>query len=53
MTLDLLINRALVYRSLTAMLVLVYIGGVVSLQAVVRGLTGQESTHAVVASTLP
>jgi hypothetical protein len=30
----------------------VYFGGVVSLQAVVRGLTGQESTLAVVASTL-
>ena len=49
---DLLINRALVYGSLTAMLILVYVGGVVGLQAVFRGLTGQESTLAVVASTL-
>ena len=49
---DLLINRALVYGSLTAMLALVYFGGVVGLQAVMRGLTGQESTLAVVASTL-
>jgi hypothetical protein len=49
---DLLINRALVYGSLTAMLVLVYFGGVVSLQAALRALTGQESTLAVVASTL-
>jgi hypothetical protein len=49
---DLLINRALVYGSLTAMLVLVYFGGVVSLQAVVRAVTGQESTLAVVATTL-
>jgi hypothetical protein len=49
---DLLINRALVYGSLTTMLILVYVGGVVSLQAVFRGLTGQESTLAVVASTL-
>jgi hypothetical protein len=49
---DLLINRALVYGSLTAMLVLVYFGVVVSLQAALRSLTGQESTLAVVASTL-
>ena len=49
---DLLINRALVYGPLTAMLALVYFGGVVGLQAVLRGLTGQESTLAVVASTL-
>jgi hypothetical protein len=49
---DLLINRTLVYASLTAMLALVYFGGVVGLQAVLRGLTGQESTLAVVASTL-
>jgi hypothetical protein len=49
---DLIINRALVYGSLTAMLVLVYFGGVVGLQSVFRGLTGQESTLAVVASTL-
>jgi hypothetical protein len=49
---DLLINRALVYAPLTAMLVLVYLGGVIGLQAIVRVLTGQESTLAVVASTL-
>ncbi len=49
---DLLINRALVYAPLTAMLVLVYVGGVVSLQAAFRTLSGQESTLAVVASTL-
>ena len=49
---DLLINRALVYGSLTAMLILVYVGGVVGLQGVFRGLTGQESTLAIVASTL-
>ena len=50
--LDILINRALVYGTLTAMLVLCYIGGVVSLQAALRSLTGQESTLAIVASTL-
>ena len=49
---DLLINRALVYGSLSAMLALVYVGGVVGLQSVFRALTGQESTLAVVASTL-
>jgi len=49
---DLLINRALVYGPLTAMLALVYFGGVVGLQATLRSLTGQESTLAVVASTL-
>jgi hypothetical protein len=49
---DLLINRALVYGPLTVLLALVYAGGVVSLQFVVRTLTGQESTLAVVASTL-
>jgi MFS family permease len=49
---DLIINRALVYVSLTVLLAAVYAGGVVGLQAVLRGLTGQESTLAVVASTL-
>jgi hypothetical protein len=49
---DLLINRTLVYGALTAMLALVYVGGVVGLQAILRAMTGQESTLAVVASTL-
>lgn len=49
---DLLINRTLVYASLTAMLVLLYVGGVVSLQYAFRAITGQESQLAVVASTL-
>ena len=49
---DVLINRALVYGSLTAMLAVVYVGSVVGLQATLRALTGQESTLAVVASTL-
>jgi hypothetical protein len=49
---DLLINRALVYGSLTAMLALVYVGGVVGLQAAFRTISGQESTLAVVASTI-
>jgi hypothetical protein len=49
---DVLINRTLVYGSLTTRLVAVYVIGVVGLQAIFRGLTGQESTLAVVASTL-
>jgi hypothetical protein len=49
---DLIINRTLVYGSLTAMLALVYFGGVVGLQATLRSPTGQESTLAIVASTL-
>jgi hypothetical protein len=49
---DLLINRTLVYGSLTAVLTLVYVGSVVALQYVFRTLTGGESQLAVVASTL-
>jgi hypothetical protein len=49
---DLLINRTLVYGSLTAMLVAVYVGGVVVLQYVFRALSGGESQLAIVASTL-
>jgi hypothetical protein len=49
---DLVINRTLVYGSLTAALVAVYAGSVVALQGVFRSLTGQESQLAIVASTL-
>ena len=51
---DLLINRTLVYGSLTVMLALVYFGGVTATQALFRALTGQEQQpqYAVVASTL-
>jgi hypothetical protein len=49
---DHIINRTLVYGALTAMLALVYLGGVVLLQQAFRGLTGQESQLAIVASTL-
>ncbi len=49
---DFVINRTLVYAVLTAALALVYFGGVVSLQLVLRPLTGGESQLAVVASTL-
>jgi hypothetical protein len=49
---DRIINRALVYAVLTASLVLVYLGGVVSLQYAFRMITGRESQLGVVASTL-
>ncbi len=49
---DVLINRTLVYATLTAALALAYFGSVVLFQAVFRTLTGQESQLAVVASTL-
>jgi len=49
---DTLINRTLVYSSLTAMLVALYFVGIVVLQRVFVALTGQKSTLAVVASTL-
>src|SRR5215203_4610287 len=51
---DTLINRALVYGSLTAMLVAVYFGGVAAGQAILRTLTGQEQQPqlAIVVSTL-
>jgi hypothetical protein len=37
---DLVINRALVYGSLTALLALIYFGGVTATQAIVQALTG-------------
>ena len=49
---DVLINRTLVYGSLTATLVALYFGVIVVLQGIFVALTGQQSTLAVVASTL-
>ena len=49
---DVVINRALVYGPLTATLVALYFGGIVVLQRLFVALTGQQSTLAVVASTL-
>jgi hypothetical protein len=51
---DHLINRTLVYGSLTTMLVAVYVGGIVLSQRVFAGLTGHEELPqlAIVASTL-
>ena len=49
---DVLINRTLVYGTLTASLALLYLSCWVALQYVLRELTGQETRLAVVASTL-
>ncbi len=49
---DLIINRTLVYGTLTAILAALYFGAVVLLQRLFVALTGEESTLAVVASTL-
>jgi hypothetical protein len=50
---DIIINRTLVYGSLTAMLLAVYFGGVATTQAIFRTLTGQaeQPQTAVVVST--
>ena len=51
---DVLINRTFVYGTLTVMLGLMYLGGVATIQAIFRALTGQEQQPqlAVVVSTL-
>src|SRR6266702_998948 len=49
---DILINRTLVYGTLTAMLAVVYIGLIITLQFLLRGLISQTSDIAIVASTL-
>jgi hypothetical protein len=49
---DLIVNRTLVYGSLSVTLVALYFGGIVLLQSAFIALTGEKSTLAVVASTL-
>ena len=49
---DIIIKRTLVYTLLTALLALVYFGGVVLLQYLFRSMTGQGSPLAMVISTL-
>jgi len=51
---DIIINRTLVYGSLTALLALVYLGGVTATQAIFRTLTGEQEQPqlAIVVSTL-
>ena len=48
---DVIINRALVYGALTAVLTLVYVAGVVGLGGVVREATGRGSDEMVVAAS--
>jgi hypothetical protein len=49
---DVIINRTLVYGVLTLSLVMVYVGCIVSLQYVLRAMTGGNSQLVIVASTL-
>lgn len=49
---DVIINRALVYGSLTLSIAAVYIGGVILMEAAIRSLTGQSSDLAVAVVTL-
>jgi hypothetical protein len=49
---DILINRTIVYGSLTATLIILYFGGIVVLQRLFALLTDEKSTLAVVASPL-
>ncbi len=49
---DILINRTLVYGSLSLTLALLYFAIVISLQALLLGLSGQSSEVAIVISTL-
>jgi hypothetical protein len=49
---DPILNRTLIYGILTALLVAIYLGGVMLLQTGFRSLTGQESELATMLSTL-
>ena len=49
---DVLINRTLVYGTLTVILTAVYVGLVIGLQALLRGIISQDNSVAIVISTL-
>ena len=49
---DVLINRTLVYGSLTAILTGVYVGLIIGLQALLDGIISQDNSVAIVVSTL-
>jgi hypothetical protein len=49
---DVIINRALVYSTLTGTLALVYVGLVIGLSALLRGIISQDNSVAIVLSTL-
>ena len=48
---DIIINRTLVYGTLTVILTAVYVGLVIGLQALLRGIISQDSSVAIVIST--
>jgi hypothetical protein len=48
---DVIINRTLVYVSLTATLALIYVGGVLGLSVLLRQVTGEERNNLVVAAS--
>lgn len=49
---DLLINRTLVYLMLTAILAAIYVGGILSTQALLSGVLDKNNSFAIVLSTL-
>lgn len=49
---DVIINKTLVYGSLTTILALVYIGLILALQSLLRGIINQNNSVAIVISTL-
>ncbi len=49
---DVLINRTLVYGALTVILTAVYVGLIIGLQALLRGIISQDNSVAIVISTL-
>jgi hypothetical protein len=49
---DILINRTLVYGTLTGILALVYVGSIILLQDLLRGIIHQDNDVAIVISTL-
>jgi len=49
---DLLINRTLVYGTLTVILALIYFGSIIGLQALLRGIINANNSVAIVVSTL-